>query len=90
VKTATLPRAGRHARFTLLFETFAVRVIQAARRRGRGAVERGVSWRKEALIPDIGLGEKSFRKGMSSVTACCGLENQQRSGRGAELENPDR
>jgi len=38
------------------------------------AVARGLSRRKKALIPYIGLDEKSFRKGMSFVTTCCDLE----------------
>jgi transposase len=31
IKTVDVPWAGKHSRFTLLFETFAIRVLQAAR-----------------------------------------------------------
>ena len=91
VKNVHLPWAEKHARFTLLFEAFAISVLQAARSVEEArkllrlnwhqvetikkrAVERGLSRRKKALIPYIGLDEKSFRKGMSFVTTCCDLE----------------
>lgn len=91
IKTARVPWAEKHSRFTLLFEAFAINVLQAARsveeaRKLLGlnwhqvetikkrAVERGLARRKKALIPYIGLDEKSFRKGMSFVTTCCDLE----------------
>lgn len=91
VRNVHLPWAEKHARFTLLFEAFAISVLQAARSVEEArkllrlnwhqvetikkrAVERGLSRRKKALIPYIGLDEKSFRKGMSFVTTCCDLE----------------
>jgi len=91
VKNVHLPWAEKHARFTLLFEAFAISVLRAARSVEEArkllrlnwhqvetikkrAVERGLSRRKKALIPYIGLDEKSFRKGMSFVTTCCDLE----------------
>lgn len=91
VKNVNLPWAEKHARFTLLFEAFAISVLRAARSVEEArkllrlnwhqvetikkrAVERGLSRRKKALIPYIGLDEKSFRKGMSFVTTCCDLE----------------
>lgn len=91
VKTVHLPWAAKHSRFTLLFEAFAISVLQAAQSVEKArkllnlnwhqveaiktrAVERGLTRRKKALIPYIGLDEKSFRKGMSFVTTCCDLE----------------
>lgn len=44
VKTASVPWAGRHSRFTLMFEAFAIEVLQAARSLEAGRVLLGLSW----------------------------------------------
>lgn len=94
IKNANLPRVGKHSRFTLLFEAFALRVLQAARSNEEACklrkhqveafkkrvVERGLACRKKSLIPYVGLDEKSFRKGMSFVTALCDLEGAHGAG----------
>lgn len=91
VKTVQPPWAGKHSHFTLLFEAFAVRVLQAARsveeaRKLLGlnwhqveaikarAVERGLSRRKEVVIPYIGIDEKQFRSGHCYVSSLVDIE----------------
>ncbi len=44
VKTIAVPWAGKHSRFTLLFEAFAVRVLQAAKNVKRAAALLGLDW----------------------------------------------
>jgi len=80
VKTVTPPWAGKHSRFTLLFEAFAVAVIQACGniseaasllRLGwksvdaimKRAVERGLKRRELETVEQVGIDEKSYRRG---------------------------
>lgn len=44
VKTIAVPWAGKHSRFTLMFEAFAIRVLQAASNVKRAAKLLGLSW----------------------------------------------
>lgn len=44
VKTAAVPWAGKHSRFTLLFEHFAILVMQACANQARAAALLGVDW----------------------------------------------
>lgn len=44
VKTCEVPWAGKHSRFTLLFEAFAIQVLQAASSVSRGAQLLKLSW----------------------------------------------
>lgn len=44
VKTIAVPWAGKHSRFTLMFEAFAIQVLQAAANVKRAAVLLGLSW----------------------------------------------
>jgi len=44
VKTIAVPWAGKHSRFTLMFEAFAIRVLQAASNVKRAAELLGLSW----------------------------------------------
>lgn len=44
VKTIAVPWAGKHSRFTLMFEAFAIRVLQAASNVSRAASLLGLSW----------------------------------------------
>jgi len=91
VKTVQPPWAGKHSRFTLLFEAFAIRVLQAARsveeaRKLLGlnwhqvevikkrAVERGLSRRKDVIIPYIGIDEKQFRSGQNYISSLVDLD----------------
>ena len=52
VKTIAAPWAGRHSRFTLLFEAFAVEVLQACRTVGAAADLLGLSWDQLQTIMD--------------------------------------
>jgi len=44
VKTASVPWAGRHSRFTLLFEGFAIKVIQASKSLQDAGMLLGLNW----------------------------------------------
>jgi transposase len=44
VKTIAVPWAGRHSRFTLMFEAFAIRVLQSAANVKKAAELLGLSW----------------------------------------------
>ena len=85
VKTIQVPWASKHSRFTLMFEAFAIRVIQASanvkkaaellglswdatHRIMEAALERGLDRRKAEPVPNIGIDEKSFAKGQSSIS----------------------
>jgi transposase len=63
VKTITVPWAGKHSRFTLLFEAFAVRVLQAANSVQRAAALLGLTWDSTHAIMqravDYGLQQRS-------------------------------
>ena len=86
VKTISKPWTTGHTRFTLLFEAFAVQVLEqcssissackllrinwhTANEIMQRAVERGMSRRKDTVIPYVGIDEKSFGKGHDYVTA---------------------
>ncbi|MDX1583176.1 MAG: ISL3 family transposase [Thermoanaerobaculia bacterium] len=90
VKTARLPWAERGSRFTLLFERFAIDVMQIASVEAAAkllrlswdeawhiqtrAVERGLK-RKTSQPPTyVGIDEKSFSIGHSYMTVICNLE----------------
>lgn len=45
VKTITVPWAGKHSRFTLMFEAFAIRVLQSAANVKRAAELLNISWK---------------------------------------------
>lgn len=59
VKTVTVPWAGKHSRFTLLFEGFAIQVLQAARSVEEARKLLGLNWhqvdRLKARAVDRGL-----------------------------------
>jgi transposase len=44
VKTVAVPWAGKHSRFTLMFEAVAIKVLQAAANVKRAADLLGLSW----------------------------------------------
>ncbi len=44
VKTIAVPWAGKHSRFTLMFEAFAIRVLQSAANVKKAALLLGLSW----------------------------------------------
>lgn len=90
VRQVRLPWAEPHARFTLLFERFAIEVlrhttIQAGRMILRiswdeawhvmeRAVQRGLRRKPERMIAQLGVDEKSVGSGQDYVTVVCDLE----------------
>jgi len=50
VKTVTIPWAGKHSRFTLLFEAFAIRVLTAARSVEEARKLLGLNWHQVEAI----------------------------------------
>ena len=93
VKTVKVPWAERQARFTLLFEDFAVRVIDGCRSLTQAAklleldwdsvmlimaraVARGLARRSTEAVTQIGLDEKSFRRGQDYVSLMTDLKER--------------
>ena len=90
VRQVRLPWAEPHARFTVLFERFAVEVlshthIQAGRQILRiswdeawhvmeRAVQRGLGRKPKRIIAQLGVDEKSAGSGQDYVTVVCDLE----------------
>lgn len=91
VKTIAVPWSSPHARFTLMFEAFAIEVLQACDtvqsacalvdvswhsmdKIMKRAVERGLDGRELETIDNIGIDEKSFRKGHSYISALNDLD----------------
>lgn len=91
VKTLRTPWAGKGSRFTLLFESFAIDVLQAcssvnaaAELMGlnwhqvneikRRAVARGLERRESAPVKNLGIDEKSFRKGHNYISLMTDLD----------------
>jgi transposase len=87
VKTIVPPWAGKHSRFTLFFEVFAIEVLQACRTVKAAAALLGLSWdaaqtimergleRREATpIRHVGIAEKSFGKGHDYVTVLTDID----------------
>jgi len=92
VKTIRAPWAEPHSRFTLLFEAFAIAVLQATANVASAAkllsldwkacnaimtaaVERGLQRRKLEGIDDVGIDEKSFRRGHRYVSVMTDLSS---------------
>ncbi len=51
MKTIVPPWAGKHSRFTLFFETFAIEVLQACRNFKAAAAILGLSW--DSLLQQV-------------------------------------
>jgi len=93
VKTTAVPWAEKHSRFTLMFEAFAIEVLQACgqvksaasllrldwdsvQRIMHRAVDRGLERREVDEVTQVGLDEKSFRKGHNYVSVLTDLQGQ--------------
>ena len=91
VKTVAVPWADKHSRFTLMFEAFALRVLQACSNIQKAAellglnwesvhtllergVARGLARRQVEQVKQVGLDEKSFRRGQSYVSLMVDLD----------------
>ncbi len=83
VKVVKLPWAEPSSRFTELFEALAIEFLKAASQKAvagllklswdeihgimERAVQRGLERRKAEVIPQIGIDEKAFRKGLEGI-----------------------
>ena len=90
VRTARVPWAEPHSRFTLLFERLAIDWLRAASQKAVAerlglswdevhgimvrAVQRGLKRREAEAIPYVGVDEKAFRKGHRYATLVTDLE----------------
>ncbi len=71
VKTATVPWAGKHSRFTLMFEAFAIEVLQAYGNVKNAATLLGLNWKSVHRIM-----ERAVERGL----ACRELDSLQYAG----------
>jgi transposase len=67
VKTIAVPWAGKHSRFTLLFEAFAVRVLQAANNVKRAAALLGLDWDSVHRIMERAVERGLARRSLEEV-----------------------
>ena len=67
VKTIVPPWAGKHSRFTLLFEAFAVEVLQACRTVKAAAALLGLSWDAVQTIMDRAVERGLDRRGATPI-----------------------
>lgn len=67
VKTVDLPWAGKHSRFTLMFEAFAIAVLEAARSLDAGRKLLGLSWRGAHSIMERAVERGLERRDISEV-----------------------
>lgn len=67
VKTIAVPWAGKHSRFTLLFEAFAVRVLQAANNVKRAAALLGLDWDSVHRIMERAVERGLARRSLDEV-----------------------
>jgi transposase len=87
VKTIAVPWAGKHSRFTLLFEAFAIRVLEVSSCVEKARLLLGLSWkstqaimgrglerRKIETVRHAGMDEKSFRRGQDYISVLNDLD----------------
>lgn len=67
VKTATVPWADKHSRFTLLFEAFALKVLQAASSVNRAAEVLSLDWNAVHGIIERGVARGLERRSVEDV-----------------------
>lgn len=67
VKTVSVPWAGKHSRFTLMFEAFAIRVLQAAANVSRAAELLGLSWDSVHCLIERAVQRGLDRRSLDSV-----------------------
>jgi transposase len=68
VKTSAIPWAGKHSRFTLMFEAFAIAVLQAARSLDAGRKLLGLSWDSAHSIMERAVERGLERRDISEVS----------------------
>ncbi len=67
VKTIAVPWAAKHSRFTLMFEAFGIRVLQAAANVSRAAGLLGLSWDSVHLLIERAVQRGLDRRSLDSV-----------------------
>lgn len=67
VKTTAVPWAGKHSRFTLMFEAFAIKVLQAAANVKRAAELLGLSWDAVHSIIERGVDRGLKRRELEGI-----------------------
>lgn len=67
VKTITVPWAGKHSRFTLMFEAMAIRVLQACANVSRAAELLGLCWDSVHRIIDRAVARGLDRRSLEGV-----------------------
>jgi len=67
VKTIAVPWAGKHSRFTLMFEAFGIRVLQAAANVSRAAELLGLSWDSVHSLIERAVQRGLDRRSLDSV-----------------------
>ncbi len=67
VKTIAVPWAGKHSRFTLMFEAFAIEVLLAAANTQRAATLPGIEWKSAQRIMDRAVQRGLARRTEDSV-----------------------
>jgi transposase len=75
VKTIAVPWAGKHSRFTLMFEAFAIRVLQACNNVKRAAELLGLNWESVHTIVERGVARGLARRQVDQV-AHVGLDEK--------------
>lgn len=66
-KTITVPWAGPHSRFTLLFERFAIEVLQSARSITQAMALLGISWDQAQLIQERAVERGLDRRQLTEI-----------------------
>lgn len=74
-KAIELPWAGKHSRFTLLFEAFAIRVLQAARSREHATRLLRLEWHQVQAIMDAAVKRGMDRRGRGEI-AFAGMDEK--------------
>lgn len=67
VKTTAVPWAGKHSRFTLLFEVFAIEVLQACANVSRAASLLGLSWGSMQTIIERAVNRGLERRSLDNI-----------------------
>jgi transposase len=75
VKTIQIPWAGKHSRFTLMFEAFAIRVLQAAANVKRAAELLGLSWDAAHRIMEAAV-ERGLQRRQAEPVANVGIDEK--------------
>ena len=67
MKTIAIPWAGKHSRFTLLFEAFAIEVLQACANVSRAAGLLGINWSSAHTIMQRAVDRELAERSVEAV-----------------------